>query len=58
MITQSRIKELFDYDEATGIFIRKCNIGKYKKDTIAARMAANKKYGFSDSHGRLQEMAA
>lgn len=41
MITQARIKSLFDYDEA-----------------VAARMAANKKYGFSDSHGRLQEMAA
>lgn len=41
MITQSRIKELFDYDEATGIFIRKCNIGKYKKDTIAGTKDKN-----------------
>ena len=53
MITQQRIMELFSYDETTGIFIRKCDISKYKQGTTA-----NKKYGFSDSHGRLQEMAA
>ena len=35
-------------------------LGIYKtyEEAVAARIAANKKYGFSDSHGRLQEMAA
>ena len=57
MIAQSRIKELFDYNEATGKNIY-LGIHKTYDEAVAARMAANKKYGFSKSHGRLQEMAA
>jgi len=35
MLTQSRLKELFDYFPDTGIFVRKINCGKTKKGDIS-----------------------